>query len=650
MGYTDTKYEKESNMTLFRQIAIMLSIFLLIILTLVMALNFQSANKSVQERLYQDAKNTASSLSLSLGTANGDISTISTMINANFDSGNYAYISLIDVDNNVIYERKAEDEKTDAPQWFTHLLSITAPVALANVSAGWSQVGILKVQSDVSYAYTQLYSIFKNLVISFVILAFATLIILNILLMKVLKPLKLVQQQAEAITQNKFILQNNIPNTKELKDVVLAMNQMVTKVKVMLEKANEELKYQKQLEYIDKVTGLKNRKYFVNKLPEYLKEDAEVQGGANILIALNGITKANQILGRKGVDKLFKELAQLLNEHAQAHKNSIVVRMNGTEFAIFMPDSTEDSALNLAKSINEKASELIQLSGLDIKTVCLHIGIYVYNHRQTIQELLSYSDNALAQAKFNNEIHVEKSETVVEIMGKESWKNIITTAVQTNNIRCAPCNVVNTKTNAIIYKVLTITLHVDDKTTYSYGQFMALAHQLGLSRQIYDNVLHRLFSQPDTNLAKTSSSIRLPYEYLKLADTYDKMKELFEKYAYTLPFKLTIGMPDRLVNKNTEQVKEYKKLFEEYNISMGIFEFIGESSDYTYLQTLRPEYIKGEPHYFVSQSRHTIAALKRITDTLNISLIATGVSTMKEVEQLHEKGIDIVQGKVTELL
>lgn len=650
MGYTYTAHEKESDMTLFKQITIMLSIFLLIILTLVMVLNFESANKSVQERLYQDAKNTASSLSLSLGTANGDISTISTMINANFDSGNYAYISLLDVDNNVIYERIAEDKKIDVPQWFIYLIKINAPVAVANVSAGWSQVGILKVQSDVSYAYAELYSIFKNLVISFVILTFITLIILNILLIKLLQPLKIVQQQAEAITQNKFILQKNIPNTKELKDVVLAMNQMVIKVKAMLEKANEELKYQKQLEYIDKVTGLKNRKYFINKLPEYLKQDAEVQGGANILIALNGITKANQILGRRGVDKLFKDIAQLLKEHTKAYKNAIVVRMNGTEFAIFIPESQEDTALNLAKTINAQTSKLIEESGLDTDIVCLSIGIYVYNHQQTIAELLSYSDNALAQAKFNNKIHVEKSESVVEVMGKESWKNIITTAIKKNNIHFIPCKVIDTRTNKIVYRVLTLTLYVDEKTTYSYGKFMALAHQLGLSRKIYDNVLHMLFSQPDANLAKTSSSLRLPYEYLKLAQTYDTMEQLFKEYAHTLPFKLIIGMPDKFVNKNTEQVKEYKKLFEQYDIGMGIFEFIGESSDYTYLQDLRPTYIKGEPNYFISQNRHTIAALKRITDTLNISLIATGVSDIKEVKRLQEKGIYIIQGKVTEIL
>ena len=154
-------------MTLFKQIAILLSLFLLILLGTVLTLNFKSANESVSQRLYEDAKNTASSLSLSLGGANGDISMMSTMINANFDGGNYLLISLVDVDNDILYERVLENSYANVPAWFLELIILEAPIASANVSAGWNQVGILHVQSDLSYAYAELYTIFKNLFIHF---------------------------------------------------------------------------------------------------------------------------------------------------------------------------------------------------------------------------------------------------------------------------------------------------------------------------------------------------------------------------------------------------------------------------------------------------------------------------------------------------
>jgi len=213
-------------MTLFKQIALILSFLVFIILATVLTLNFQSADKSVQDRLYENANNTASSLSLSLGTANGDISIMFTMINANYDSGNYSLISLVDVDNKLLYKRKIENKKINVPSWFLKIVKIKSPIAVANVSAGWSQVGILSVQSDVSYAYIQLYSIFKNLLIYFTIITLISLVILQLILATILQPLKIVQKQAEAVCKNKFIIQENIPKTKELKEVVLGMNKI----------------------------------------------------------------------------------------------------------------------------------------------------------------------------------------------------------------------------------------------------------------------------------------------------------------------------------------------------------------------------------------------------------------------------------------
>lgn len=390
-------------MTLYKQTALILSLFLLIILSTVLILNFQSANKGVQDRLYEDAKNTATSLSLSLGGANGDISIMSTMINANFDSGNYRKITLVDVENNLLYERVLESDIVVVPKWFTQLITLRAPIASANVSAGWSQVGILHVQSDSTYAYKQLHSILIDLLVYFVIIALLSLIAINLLLHAVLKPLKEVQKQASAITQNEFIIQDNIPYTKELADVVVGMNNMISKVKAMFDKGNEELKAQKELEYTDENTQLKNRKYLIDKLPAYLKVDASYEGGVNMLIAFNGILEANEKIGHKLVDKLFVTIADIFKQNTKDIQESIVARINGTEFSLFLPNYSGSDAIELAKNIQEHCLNLINSAGLNKKETFICIGIYEYNHQDSISELFSRSDNALAQAKFNQE-------------------------------------------------------------------------------------------------------------------------------------------------------------------------------------------------------------------------------------------------------
>jgi len=637
-------------MTLFKQIALMLSLFLLIILTTVLILNFQSANKAVKERLYDDAKNTATSLSLSLGSANGDLSMMSTMINANFDSGNYRNITLIDVDKKTLYERKIESEIVDIPEWFFHLINIEAPIASANVSAGWSQVGILKVQSNTTYAYKQLYAILIDLLISFGIIAIIGLMIINFLIHAILRPLKEVQKQAAAVIRNEFIIQRNIPYTKEFKDVVLGMNNMVAKVKAMFDKGNEELKAHKELEYIDKDTQLRNRKYLIDRLPEYLKVDASSKSGVYIIVALNGMKEANEKLGHKDVDKLFVEIADIFRNGSRIFKNCIVARMNGTEFSLLLPDCSNEDALELATNIYNKATQSIEEYELNSSETNISLGLYKYNHMNTISQLLSRADNALAQAKFNNNnIHLEKAEDTPEVMGKEAWKLIINRAIDKNRFHFISWPVIDNRTKKLVHSALSINLFLDKNTSYSYAQFMAPAIQAGLSSKIYKNIVHTLFETPDMVLSASTYSLRLPLEYLEEEGTYHDISELLRANAATLPFKLIIELPDRLVHQDSMYIREYEKLFQKYNIDIGIFEFIGESNDYQYLQNLRPIYIKGESSYFLTQSNQSLSALRLITDSIGISLIAVGVMDMETLGELKKRGIDLVQGRVTEI-
>lgn len=638
-------------MTLFKQVAIMLSIFLIIILTTVMILNFKSSNEAIQEGLYEDAKNTATSLSLSLGTAGGDISIMSTMINANFDSGNYLQISLVDVDEELLYERKIESKQADVPQWFLDAVKIEAPIASANVSAGWSQVGILNVQSDVAHAYTQLYTILISLLISFGVLIFIGLLILNLLLATILKPLKEVQRQAEAVIRNEFIIQDEIPYTKEFKDVVLGMNNMVSKVKAMFDKGNAELQRQKALEYIDAPTQLKNRKYLIDKLPEFLKIDASSKGGVNMMLALSGMKEANEILGHKQVDDLFRELANIFTTNSAAYPDAIVARLNGTEFAIFAPDCESEDGLTIATKIQDLTLKALTKAGLDTSVTYISIGIYEYNYRETISQLLSFSDNVLTQAKFSKThiIEVDKSANPPEVMGKDAWKEIINSALNSNSFNFVSWTAVDTKQKQVVHNALSLTLQASDKLYY-YGDFMAAANQAGLSNKIYKNIMNMMFTSPDKALKDLTCSLRLSYEYLDAIETYEELSKLFKAQAKKLPLRLIIELPDKFARKNEMELMRYKRLFEQYNIEIGIYEFIGESSNYQYLQDLRPVYIKAESSYFLTQTEQGLSALRLITDSVGITLIASGVMDLKTLEEIQKKDIYTIQGRATEMV
>ncbi len=638
-------------MTLFKQLALLISLLLLTILLTVMYLNFETAKESVQNRLYEDAQNTAASLSLSLGTAGGDEMVMETMINANFDSGHYAFISLEDTDGKTIYKRVKENQEQSVPRWFKEIVHIQAPIARANVSSGWSPVGILNVQSDDSYAYQHLYKTTKDLLVSFGIIYFAALIFLSILLKQILKPLHAIQKQAEAITKNEFIVIKELPYTKEFKDVVLAMNKMVQKVQTMFQKANEELKKLKEREYTDAVTKLKNRKYLLNKLPEYLKIDAKYKHGTNILIAFSGVIEANKQIGYKKVDEMFVRFAQMLQESVKSQE-SIVARMNGTEFDIFLPGCNVYEALDIAKQIQLQTQKIVQEFGLNHEEVYIDIGLHEYIYKNSISELLAMSDMALAKAKLSKDhLHHETVSDIEDVMTKEEWRTLFSNVLKNRGVVPVVYKVLDTKKSAIHHEVITITLQSEDKF-YTYGHFIAAAIQVGMVHEIYRFIIEAVLKNHEGIFEKAKRySLRLSNEFLEEKENYNFIQKVLKEYGKKLEFELVFELPDRFVSNSFEMVALYKKLAQSYEkISLGLFEFIGESSDYGYLQELKPTFIKSEKDFFLSIEEYNLNALKILADSVDIDLIAVSVMDKESLEKLQKRDIHIVQGRVVELI
>ena len=638
-------------MSLFKQMALAISLIIVVILGSVMAINYQSSKKDMVQSLYETTVNNISSIASQLAEAGNSPALIASIVDAEFDSGYFKKIKFTSNDGSFEYKQEDSYPVSGVPQWFVNFSEIELQTVKSDVSSGWSMIGVVTVDGDTGIVYKALYKTFIQLIYIFVASVAISLLLFSIMLGIILKPLKGVQKQAEAVIRNEFIIQENIPYTQEFKDVVLGMNNMVSKVKAMFDKGNEELKRQKELEYVDPTTKLRNRKYLIDKLPEYLKIDARSKGGVSMMVALSGVIEANEAIGHRAVDQLFNDIANIFRRETQYYEESIISRMNGTEFSIFIPNCTAKNAMTMATSILKKSQQTIEERNLDATQTFLSIGLYEYNYQESVGKVLSQSDNALAQAKFNEtNVHLAEVGNITEVMGKDAWRRIINDAIKNDKLKFVSWSAVDAKMRKVAHNALSLSLKASEDKTYYYGQFMAPANQAGLSDDIYRNILNSLFKRPDENLKGSVCSLRLPYEFLTLGDTYEEMRALLSAYALKLPFKLIIEMPDKLVSKNTELVKDYKRLFEKNKIELGIFEFIGESHDYQYLQELRPIYIKGESDFFLTQSDQGLPALKLITDSVGITLIASGVMDEDTLKRLQEREINTIQGKATELI
>ena len=639
-------------MTLFKQMALTVSLIIIIMLGAVMAINYNESKKDMIESLYETTVNNISSLTSKLSESEDDIANIESIIDSEFDSGYYHSIEFKSNDSKSDYKQVDNNKIIGVPTWFINFSDIKIDKVSADVSSGWMIIGIVSVEADTGIVYKSLYKMFSNLLYIFFISVSISLGILSLMLHFILKPLYAVQNQAESILKNEFIIQKKIPYTTEFKDVVAGMNTMVSKVEEIFKKGNDAVKRNKELLYNDPVTKLFNRRYLMIKLPDLIKEENKANGGVCIFLALSGAEILNQVLGRQKADNLFLELANIFNEITKKYDDKVVSRVNGTEFTLVIADCESKDGENIARLINRSFTVLLTANDLDHTKVFINMGLYRYKPTTTITELLTRTDNALTIAKSRDDlnIHLYEEKDDENALGKEQWRTIIEDSIENNYFSLRFWPTLNAKTKKIDHKVMTFTIDGGENKKYFYGDFIAPAINLGLVGNMYIVTLKDLLTQRHEELDGTTCSIRLSNDFIKEEKAFQQLATLFTEHSKSLKFKLSFEVTDNFAINNTVVVKSFVNLFKKHGFDFGINSFTGESNDFTYLQDLNPIFIKADCAFLLDQSQDSMSALHVITDSLGIDIIASFVKTKEELDQLQAMHINSVQGPVTDIV
>ena len=617
-----------------------LTTLLIILLGATFIAVFNNEKQDIQTELYNNSKNVAQSLSLSLTNAKGDKVLMETMINAVFDGGHFNKIILTNNNNHIIYKRIKEIHEYNVPKWFKTLIKITAPTANADVSDGWRPVGILYVQNDVEYAYDKLFKIFIQLLIIYISVTIISVIILKIILDQILKPLEEIKNQAQAIINKEFKIIKKLPFITELKEVTLALNKMVEKIKIMFENANKEIIKLKQKEYIDPLTGLKNRKYYIERLNSIINNEENILEGMNIFISLKNLEEANKKLGRLQTDNLIKELTQNIQTFLKTlnNQNIIFARLNGSEFVIFIPIVNSKEKENFLHILKEKIQKTIRKYTTIIEPI---IGAITVNSSMSLEEILSNTDKAVAMAELNQEkISIIKSKPN-NTYSKKEWKKILDDAINNNLIDFLEYNAINMQNKQIHHKTLSICLKKENKIL-KYSEFIPAAIHLDMIDEIYKKALEKLIK---SNFTFEKYSFKLSLEFLSKTKNFLFLKKLLKNKKTN--FKLILEIPEKFIIEDFNSTTELIKIFNENLINFGIYNFIAESNNLNYISELHPDFIKSDKNFYISQSDEILTHLKNIAITTETDLIATGVNEEKYLNILEKKGIFIIQGSIT---
>jgi diguanylate cyclase (GGDEF)-like protein len=628
-------------MSLFKQVSLVLSFIFTILFILITAVSFKIIKDSTEKSLYENVQNSVSSISLSITNSGTDISSIKTVINASFDNGNYEKIVFKDNNENIIYEVKKEivlDEK-DTPSWFISLINIDEISAKSTISNGWNILGYIEIYNDRTIFYHQIYSIFYNLVFSLLISFTFLLVVLFYLFRYILKPLSTIKKQADAVMKNEFIIEKELPFTSEFKSVTLSINSMINKIENMFENTNNVLKLNKELLYFDEVTKINNRKYFILKANEYLDKYNPNNKGFVVIISLK-VDILNKMFGYEKTNNVLLNLVSLMKEEFQNDSN-LVVRINGSEFVLLVPNMDEIK-------VEKKLSEFIKKAYTILEVIKdkMFIGLFKYEAEQSVSALLTKMDYVISQAKLYSDKEYYFIKDIDKCMTKEEWIKIINISLEEDYFKLLYRNVLDINLKDVLHKTISFELNYN-QDSFSYQGFIAPILELGRLNEVYLYIIEKVLKNNQNR--DENISIQLPISFVEDLNNYSKLKELVASYKTSNNQNIIFEVEEDAFNKNLDNTVIYINLFKEFGFKFAIFNFIANSDDYTYLKELKPLYIKASK-YFLLEARQSLSVLKILTQSLDIKLIATSVSKVSDIEILSEIGIDAISGPIIQNL
>lgn len=629
-------------MSLFKQISLIMSLFLLLVFLAVISFNLQSAKQYAQEEMSNNAQNTATFLSLSLATAKGDISQMSTMINAIYDSGYFQKIILVDREGDLLYQRIKEESQRTVPRWFSSLYDFKTPVAKATVSSGWNPIGIIQVIPVDETAHLKLYTNFVEILQSFAIISFISFSILFFLLRLILSSLTKMKEQAEAVSKNNFIINNNIPSTSEFKEVTLAMNMMVTKVKKIFEREAASVQNYHKLLYTDQLTGISNRSFFEMKLNEFLSaEDADTKG-IILTLCLEGLIQANKSIGHEKVDALIQKLANTAQDLSTFYKGSVLSRIDGTKISIIFPRLQEEDIEDLSNQLLEKSLIALEKSFLDEGECFIKLIQLNYSASESVSTILSHIEKGCALSKKNTITNLSPENLVDDKLAKE----IIENRIKEHSIAVALQDVYDENSD-ILHSEAYVRLFDENKEIHEAGEFIHLVHKMKLDTRLDQNVINYILKE--NSLENRDIAINISLRFIQDRKSLQWLKERLAGLDEEKTLSFELSNANLLSNINDAQ--SFSNQLRESGHKFGIDRFsIEEGTNLNYLLMLKPHYIKIDGTYLKDilhgEQGQTNPALQTLIESLDIKMIATNIEDLRVKEYLEKVGIKYFQGSL----
>lgn len=558
-------------------------------------------------------------------------------------------LSRTDVQQKTLYFEKGGDSRMriSAPIWVKSI----ANDGLINYSLDEKSdekvetIGFINIVLDYSSisAYLNHNIFYASMFIA--LMMFITAFIARAMVRKALKPLSELEEPLTRLANGETDVTVNTNGDEEIARIGVALN---TTIKALKERDETLL----QLANQDALTGLANRKFFIERLEHEIKRVARSGSrGALFFFDLDRFKNINDSYGHAAGDRLMVQITKLLNQRMR--ESDLVARFGGDEFTLLAYNVDQKKARKIAESFIELMRNFTFHEAGDMLKINFSIGITIIdNGKLTAQDYLKEADAAVRQAKAqgrNGYRIFARGKTQSDAEFDVGWHERLQEVLHKRQaiLYYQPLSGLKEQSDAISEVLL--RLPDSNDTVINPSSFMPAAERFGLMAD-FDSMVISMAAQclADLKNPHAATSINLSAQFFSKDDIPEFLESLVRTY-HIAHSQLIFELPAHFVVRNIDKLQAIITSVAQRGYRIAIDDFGMGFLSFDYIKHFPVHFLKIDgaliEHITADNiARATVRAIVEVANELKMQTVAKSVGDEASVGLLRELGIDYAQG------
>ncbi len=408
----------------------------------------------------------------------------------------------------------------------------------------------------------------------------------------------------------------------------------------------------------DSLTGLPNRTLFLDRVGRAIKQSKHQKNQCAVLfLNLDRFKRINDSLGQKAGDQLLLEIVQRLRTALRNH--DLIARLGGDEFAILIENlSTQENIILVAERIHQALLSPFCLNNHDI-FMTLSIGIALSETAEGRAEyLLRNAHTALYRARGLGKGMYQVFEQTMQVNYIEQLKleTSLRLAIERQEFVLYYQPVISLSSGKITGFEALIRWQHPEQGLLTPDVFMAIAKETGLIVPMGKWALQEACSQLKIWQDKFSPElelilgVNLSARQFYQADLVEQIKDMITTSEID-PKGLRLEITESVVMDDLESTIHLLQKLKSLGIKLSIDDFGTGFSSLSYLPRFPIDTIKVDQSFVGQIGRDQgeenltiVRTIIRLAHGLNKDVIAEGVETAYQLEQLRSLNCEYAQG------